>query len=94
LAPFNVPGAMPDPQLTLVNINFNPSQTVATNNDWGGDAALSATGNRVGAFAVSNPASRDAMLLITLPPGNYTAQVGPATGTAGGTAIVEVYEVP
>jgi hypothetical protein len=32
------------------------------------------------------------MLLVTLPPGNYTAQ---ATGTnSAGFVIVEVYEVP
>ena len=43
---------------------------------------------------VTNPASRDAMLLITLAPGNYTAQISPVAGSAGGTAIVEVYEVP
>jgi hypothetical protein len=31
------------------------------------------------------------MLLLTLPPGSYTAQV---TGPGAGTALVEVYEVP
>jgi hypothetical protein len=94
LAPFNIPGAMPDPQLTLTNTSANPSVVVATNNDWGGFPALVTTGNRVGAFAVGNNNSRDAMLLVTLAPGNYTAQVSPVTGTTGGTAIVEVYEVP
>jgi hypothetical protein len=36
---------------------------------------------------------RDAALLVTLPPGDYTALV---SGTAGGTgvALVEIYEVP
>ena len=84
-------GTMPDPQLTL----FNSSQaTIAANNDWGGDQQITNTGGRVGAFAVGNPLSKDAMLLVTLAPGLYTAQANPVSGTPGGTAIVEVYEVP
>jgi hypothetical protein len=34
------------------------------------------------------------VLLVTLPPGGYTVQVGPATGTAGGSVIAEIYEIP
>ncbi len=33
------------------------------------------------------------MLLMTLPPGGYTAQAS-GVGGVGGVAIVEVYEVP
>jgi hypothetical protein len=88
-APFNIAAAMADPQLTLLN---SSQQTVAANNDWGGETQLSTVGTRVGAFAVTNTASRDAMLLITLPRGPYTAQITPV-GT-GGFAIVEAYEVP
>ncbi len=80
---------MADPQVILLN---DRQQVVASNNDWGGDSQLSNTGTRVGAFAVANTASRDAILLITLPPGLYTAQISPVG--AGGLAIVEVYEVP
>ena len=47
----------------------------------------------VGAFALP-AASKDAAIVATLAPGNYTAQVAPVSGTAGGTAIVEVYELP
>lgn len=91
LPPFNLAGTMPDPQLQL----FNGSRlVVAANDDWGGDSALAAAGSRVGAFAINAAASRDAMLLVTLPPGSYTAQAGPVTGYAGGLALIEVYEVP
>ena len=47
---------------------------------------------KVGAFALT-PGSRDAALLISLPPGAYTAQL---SGTNGGTGmgLIEVYEVP
>jgi hypothetical protein len=89
--PFNISSAMADPQLTL----FNSSQVaIAGNDNWGGNNALATTGGRVGAFALFSPTSRDAVLLMTLAPGSYTVQVSPVSGTAGGTAIVEVYEVP
>jgi hypothetical protein len=37
--------------------------------------------------------SADSALLVTLPPGAYTAQVSGASGDTG-VALVEVYEVP
>ena len=49
--------------------------------------------NAVGAFALTDPASKDSVLLVTLPPGGYTATASGVGGT-GGQAIVEVYEVP
>jgi hypothetical protein len=94
LAPFNIPAVMPSPQLILVNTSSTPSSTVATNKGWGGDPQITQIGNRVGAFAVADSSSKDAMLLNTLAPGSYTVQVSSVSGTVGGTAIVEVYEVP
>lgn len=95
LPPFNLAGVMSDPKLEL----FSERTVVARNDNWetpvGADAAtaanLAAAFSGVGAFAL--PAgSRDAALLVTLNPGNYTAQAS-AVAT-GGQAIVEVYEVP
>ena len=83
-------GTLADPSLTLFN---SASVVIASNDNWGGDAALTAIGTAVGAFAVSSVTSKDAMLLVTLPPGGYTAQAAGVSGT-GGLAIVEVYEVP
>jgi hypothetical protein len=40
---------------------------------------------------LANPASNDALLLLTLPPGGYTVQL--KGKQAGGTALIEVYEV-
>jgi hypothetical protein len=90
LAQLGVQGTMADPQLTLNKSGVTAA--VATNNDWGGTAALSAAFASVGAFALP-AASKDAAILVSLAPGNYTAQV---TGVAGSTglALVEVYEVP
>jgi hypothetical protein len=83
-------GTLGDPQLTLFNSN---SVSIATNDDWGADPQLTNAGSRVGAFAIGNAQSKDAMLIITLPAGGYTARVNGGGGTSG-TAIVEVYEVP
>jgi Immunoglobulin domain len=91
VAPFNVPGTLPDPQLTLQN--QTTGAVLATNSSWGGDAQISSTAASVGAFGWGVPTSHDSALLITLPPGNYTAA---AVGSSGdtGVAIVEVYDVP
>ena len=89
LAPFSIAGAMADPKLDL----FSGQTVIASNDNWGGAAHLTTVGTAVGAFAVTDAASKDAMLVITLAPGNYTAQVTGVSNT-GGIAIVEVYEVP
>lgn len=88
LAAFGVPGTMPDPQLAL----YRGADQVAGNDNWGGDPQLTAAGGSVGAFGIADAQSKDAILLITLPPGSYTAEVKGAG--AGGSALVEVYEVP
>ena len=97
-APFNVPGTLSDPQLTLYKTDVTPATQLALNDNWGtpiGAAAsaseLSAAAAQVGAFPF--PAnSRDAAILTTLTPGSYTANVESADG-ATGTALVEAYEV-
>ena len=90
LAAFGVPGTLPDPQLAL----FSGANKIAENDNWGGDPQLTNVGSAVGAFGIANAAGKDAILLITLAPGGYTAQVGGVAGTGGGSALVEVYEVP
>lgn len=90
LASFGVTTACPDPQLSL----FSGQTVIATNQDWGQAAnpsgAATAAGF-VGAFPLAT-GSKDAAMLVTLEPGAYTVLVG-AQGTAGGEALVEVYEV-
>ncbi|MCX6956121.1 MAG: immunoglobulin domain-containing protein [Verrucomicrobia bacterium] len=89
LAVFGVAGALLDPKLELFD---RTGKSLAFNDNWGGTAALSGAFSDTGAFGL-NAGSADAALLITLAPGNYTAQVTVATGTTG-IALVEVYEVP
>ena len=89
LAQFGVGGTMSDPKLALFN---GASVKIGENDNWGGDPQLTAVGTSVGAFAITTLDSKDAMLLVTLAPGSYSAQVSAAD--AGGAALVEVYEVP
>ena len=90
-APFNFGGTMADPKLELYN--NATGQKILENNDWGGAAGLTAVSNSVGAFALASGATKDAVLVLSLPPGQYSARVSGADG-GGGTTIVEVYEVP
>lgn len=89
LAAFGVGGVLADPQLALFDsTGFRLNQ----NDNWGGDSTLAEAFFALGAFAL--PAnSSDAALLVTLPPGAYSAQVSGAGG-ATGVALVEIYEVP
>ncbi len=87
LTQFSVPGVLPDPKLQI----YSGSNVVASNTGWGGDTQIAATASSVGAFSWS-PSGNDSALLITLPPGAYTAQVSGASGDTG-VALVEVYDV-
>jgi hypothetical protein len=91
-APFNVPGALADPKVTLNGIGAAPASAYAVDTGWGGDPAISAAAARVGAFAWPSTSS-DSALLITLPPGSYTATVVGASLDTG-VALIEIYEVP
>ena len=72
-APFNVPGTLPDPELKLQNPS--PGAVIATNSAWGGgDPEITRAASSVGAFTWNVPSSPDSAILITLPPGNYTAE--------------------
>jgi hypothetical protein len=91
-APFNVAGVLADPQIQLFG-QGNPAPLLASNAGWSGNPQIAAEAVAVGAFPWTNPASKDSALLITLPPGAYTAQVSGASGDSG-VALVEVYDVP
>lgn len=88
---FGIGDAMDDPRLEF--FNNDTGARISENDNWAGAPWLTAVNGAVGAFALGGPATRDAALLITLPPGAYSARVQ-GVGGAGGTAIIEVYEVP
>jgi WD40 repeat protein len=89
LVRFGVPGILANPRLDL----YRGTTLLQTNDDWGGTAALGSAFAQVGAFTFSGATSQDSALLVTLPPGNYTAQVSGVANSTG-VALVEVYEVP
>jgi hypothetical protein len=92
LATFGVTGTLANPRLALVDAT---GATVAQNDDWGSSpdaAALAATFPVAGAFGLT-PGSRDAALIVTLPPGPYSAVVRTADATGSGVALVELYDL-
>jgi len=96
LAQFGVSGVLANPKLTIVPMAGTsvPANLVLVNDDWANQlnpAAVTAAAAAVYDFSlVSYPL--DSALLVTLPPGNYSAIVEGVGGTTG-TALIEAYEV-
>ena len=101
------PGTLGLPVLTLYDSLPNPG-LIATNIGWGNNmvplypgsgtrlqvyvgGATPAVMAEVGAFPLQ-AGSADSAMLVTLPPGNYTAQVSGMSGETG-IALIEIYEV-
>ncbi len=89
LAAYDVTGTLADPAIQVLS----GTTVVASDTGWGGNTAITAAANYVGAFSWGYAATADSAVLVTLPPGAYTAQVSGASGDTG-VALVEVYEVP
>jgi hypothetical protein len=84
LANFGVSGALANPTLQLVRMS--DGATIATNDDWG--SASNAAQIQSSGFAPSN--ALESAILMSLPPGAYTAIVsGVNNGT--GVGLIEVY---
>jgi len=90
LAQFGLFDPLPDPEIQLFDSNQN---LIASNIVWQGSPQITKAASLVGAFPWNDPTSADSAILITLPPGSYTAQLSPLTDDQG-TALVEVYAVP
>lgn len=88
LTAFGVDDAAGDPKLEM----FRGTTFLAENNDWNGDRQVAALATSVGAFPLPLNGSKDAVLLLTLPPGTYTAQATDSD-RRGGSALLEVYEI-
>ena len=88
LAAFGVGGVLADPRLDLF-ASGTPA-AIASNDNW--DASAASFFSPAGAFNLS-PGSRDSVLVVTLNPGSYTAQVSGA-GKGTGVALIEIYEIP
>lgn len=93
LAPFGVPQPVPDPHIILYKAGGIPWEMY--NDDWeqrpDADTIERVTG-AIGAFPLPR-GSKDAALLVELPPGAYTIHLA-AGGETGGTGLIEVYLIP
>jgi alpha-tubulin suppressor-like RCC1 family protein len=87
LAQHGIDNPLANPTLTLVRMS--DQSVIATNDDW--QTAANASQLQAAGFAPSSPL--EAGILVTLPPGAYTAIV---SGVGGGTGIsvIGVYAVP
>ncbi|MEZ5277280.1 MAG: redoxin domain-containing protein [Opitutaceae bacterium] len=92
LSEFNVQGAVTDPRLRLFS---SPDNTLLAENEVWADTQATAIVNaaaEVAAFPLAAD-SRDTAILITLPPGGYTAHVS-ADNDEEGVVLAEVYVLP
>jgi hypothetical protein len=93
LAAFGVSAPLANPFLSVQR----NGQTLVFNDNWSEQPARSeveAATTTVGAFPLA-AGSADAARVITLSPGAYTVRVeGATTTTAGGTVLIEVYDLP
>jgi hypothetical protein len=87
LEAMNVAGPLTNPIVHL----YRDDELIATNDNWGNTLDYQTAAAQSGAFALSR--SEESALLVTLPPGTYTAHVVSADGTAG-IALVEIYALP
>ena len=107
LSSFGVSNVLYDPILTL----FSGSTQLRVDDDWDSPLTYQSTLNtaftQVGAFSLGYPtttstsrsdSARESVMLVTLPPGNYTAQASgndnSGTTSPTGNALIEIYEMP
>jgi hypothetical protein len=101
-AQYGVAGSLTAPQLALYDTS---GLVIASNTGWGNgplagpspvpaglQPATSTVFSSVYAFTLPT-GSADCAMVVTLPPGSYTAQVSGVGGTTG-VSLVEVYNLP
>lgn len=89
LANFGVSGCLPDPLLEL----HDSTHTLVQNDSWSSSPhvaeIIAAQGDKLGMFSLD---TKDAVLIVTLPPGNYTAIVRGVNDVTG-VALIEVFDL-
>ena len=85
LSASGVTGVLDDP---VLEVHDSGSNIIASNDDWHDSAQAS----QIQQSGLAPSDSREAAILITLAPGNYTAVVS-GYGNSGGNGLVEVYEM-
>jgi kumamolisin len=90
LAGEGVSGVLQEPALT---IHDSTGATIYSNTGWGSSQLLLNAAAAAYANPVLKPGSGDSEVLLTLPPGGYTAEVSGADGGTG-VALVAIYQLP
>jgi len=87
---FSINDALADPKITVFD---GSGKVIASNDNWGDTdpAGISAATTAAGATGFPT-GSKDAALVLDLPPGGYTAQVSSVDGTTG-VALIEAYDI-
>lgn len=93
LSPDLATSVLPNPKLELYQLVSGAFVKIRENDDWGGDTQVAAIQTATGATGLINPTSRDCALLVTLPPGVYTANVSGLANTSG-IVLLQAYVVP
>jgi sugar lactone lactonase YvrE len=91
-APYNVAGTLQHPALTIHRSQNGKDVVLYSNTGWGSSPVVLAAAATAFAEPVLQPGSPDSEVLLTLPPGGYTAEV---TGADGGTgvALCAIYQL-
>ena len=89
LAGFGITNGLRDPQLKVMPAG--KSFVVAANDNWGNSSEVRDAAASVGAFPLQAD-SRDAALVLWLPPGGYSVELSGVGGTSG-NAMFEIYDL-
>jgi sugar lactone lactonase YvrE len=92
-APYNVTGTLQKPALSIHQTQNGKDVVLYSNVGWGSSPILLAAAAAAYAQPVLTPNAADSEVLLTLPPGGYTAEVsGADEGT--GVALCAIYQLP
>jgi sugar lactone lactonase YvrE len=89
LSAFGITNPLPAPTLKIFDVNGN---LINSNTGWGSTSALATAFLKVGAFTLPT-GSADSALIVSLAPGNYTAQISSSDGNSG-VGLVELFFMP
>jgi hypothetical protein len=92
-SPYHVTGPLLHPELSIHQAVNGKDVVLYTDTGWGSNPVLFEAAARLSAVPPLQPGSADSELLVTLPPGQYTAEVSGADGGAG-VALCAVYQLP
>jgi hypothetical protein len=92
--PYNVASPLAKPALSVHQSQNGADVVLYSNTGWGSNPVLLTSASKLSALPVLQPGSADSELLLTLPPGGYTAEVASADNVSTGVALCAIYQLP